>query len=127
MPNPQNLEVFPDPTDGLALPGYSGPDRRLEMRKWRAQVDRNFEDVNKSFEAGTKKMDKLGIEIAENTASTKRIEADTSELVAMLKAAKGAIKVLNFIGSLAKPMAAIISLAVAIWGFVAIVKGGGAK
>jgi hypothetical protein len=55
--------------------------------------------------------------LADNTAATKRIEANTAELVDVFVSWKGAMKVLETIGKAAKPLAAIVSLgaAVVVW------------
>ena len=56
-------------------------------------------------------------ELADNTAATKRIETNTSELVEAFENLKGAFKVLNWIGKFARPLgyiagaiAAVVSL-----------------
>jgi hypothetical protein len=56
-------------------------------------------------------------ELADNTAATKRIEANTSDLVEAFANLKGAFKVLNWIGKFARPLgyiagaiAAVVSL-----------------
>ncbi len=60
-----------------------------------------------------------------NTESTQRIEANTSELVKAFDNLQGALKVLNWVGSLAKPMGYIVALVASVWAFIAAVKGGG--
>jgi hypothetical protein len=59
----------------------------------------------------------LKTELADNTAATKRIEANTSDLVEAFANLKGAFKVLNWIGKFARPLgyiagaiAAVVSL-----------------
>jgi len=57
--------------------------------------------------------------LADNTATTKRIESDTAEMLDIFKSWQGAMKVLEMVGKAAKPMAAIASLLVAVgasWG-----------
>jgi hypothetical protein len=56
-------------------------------------------------------------ELADNTAATKRIESNTSELIEAFENVKGAFKVLNWIGKFARPLgyiagaiAAVVSL-----------------
>ncbi len=63
-----------------------------------------------------------------------RIESDLSalreqiaELLEYLAAMKGALKVLGWIGKLAKPLAYIVGLGTACISFWAAIKGGGAK
>lgn len=62
--------------------------------------------------------------LAENTATTKRIETDTNEMIEMFRSWQGAMKVLEVIGKAAKPLAAIVSLGVAIGAYFAHWKGG---
>ncbi len=54
-------------------------------------------------------------DLASNTASTKRVESSTDEIVDFFNSVKGAFKVLNWIGKLAKPLGAIIAFCVALW------------
>jgi len=60
--------------------------------------------------------------LAENTASTRRIEAaalrneaDTQELLELSRAAKGGFKMLSYLGSTLKWIVGISAPAVAIW------------
>jgi len=62
--------------------------------------------------------------LADNTATTKRIETDTNEMIEMFRSWQGAMKVLETIGKAAKPLAAIVSLAVAVGAYFAHWKGG---
>lgn len=62
--------------------------------------------------------------LADNTATTKRIETDTNEMIEMFRSWQGAMKVLEVIGKAAKPLAAIVSLAVAVGAYFAHWKGG---
>jgi hypothetical protein len=52
--------------------------------------------------------------LAENTATTKRIESDTAEMLDIFRSWQGAMKVLELIGKAAKPLAAIAGLAAAV-------------
>ena len=57
-------------------------------------------------------------ELADNTAATKRIESNTSELVEAFANVKGAFKVLNWIGKFARPLgyiAGAIAAVVSLW------------
>jgi hypothetical protein len=59
-----------------------------------------------------------------NTDATKRIEANTSDLVSGFASLQGAFKVLQWIGSLAKPIGYIVSAGLAVWGVVLAFKSG---
>lgn len=53
-----------------------------------------------------------------NTQAIERMSSETSELLEMFKSFKGAFRVLEYVGKLAKPIAAILGLlaaAVAMW------------
>lgn len=62
--------------------------------------------------------------LADNTATTKRIETDTNEMIEMFRSWQGAMKVLEIIGKAAKPLAALVSLGVAVGAYFAHWKGG---
>lgn len=62
--------------------------------------------------------------LADNTATTKRIETDTTEMIEMFRSWQGAMKVLEIIGKAAKPLAALVSLGVAVGAYFAHWKGG---
>jgi hypothetical protein len=62
--------------------------------------------------------------LKENTDATKRIEANTAEMLDVFESFKGAMKVLNWIGKAAKPMGYVIGLCASIAAFWAALKGG---
>ncbi|BEP92497.1 hypothetical protein GmRootA79_08810 [Acidovorax sp. A79] len=62
-------------------------------------------------------------ELEANTLATQAVKADTAELVELFQSFKGAIKVLNWLGKLAKPMAYIVGCGTACVGFWATLKG----
>lgn len=70
------------------------------------------------------RMDKFEVGLDENTESTKRIEGNTSELIDILNSFKGAFKVLSWIGTIAKPVTAIIAFFLTIWAAIAALKIG---
>lgn len=84
--------------------GYTGPERRNEFRLWRDSVDHGIKGLRHDIDD---------------------VKADTAELVELLHSVKGAFKVLDLIGRLAKPLGAIIMLGVALAGFMSAIKGGG--
>lgn len=99
---------------------YQGPERRQDYSHWRATVDQRLND-------GAATMKGLREDIAENTAATKQVQVDTTELVALLKSFKGAFSVLEMLGKLAKPLGYIVVLVGGVLGIVAAVKGGTPK
>lgn len=66
----------------------------------------------------------LRADLQDNTAATKAVADNTRELVELFQSFKGAIKVLNWLGKLAKPMAYIVGLFTAIAGFYTALKSG---
>lgn len=62
--------------------------------------------------------------LKENTDATKRIEANTAEMLDVFDSFKGAMKVLNWIGKAAKPMGYVVGLCASIAAFWAALKGG---
>lgn len=115
----------PVPTPVEDLPPYTGPERRRSIRDWQDSIERRFVEVDRRFGEGSETMKNLSDRLDENTESTKRTEANTAELVAMFLAWKGAFKVLDMIGSLAKPLGYIVMCASAIWGAIIVIKTGG--
>lgn len=99
-------------------PGYQGPERRVDHILWREQVDRRLD-------AGARKMRSLHTAMEENTALTKKVQGDTSELVSLLKSFQGAFKVFNMIGKAARPLGYIAAAVASILALIAAVKGGG--
>jgi len=93
--------------------------------------DRRQDATSKAFRAVYHKMQSTEIRldaqdkaIKENTELTQKIKNDTGEIVEAFASFKGAFKVLNWIGSLAKPVAYLVMLGSALYGLIATVKGG---
>ena len=107
-----------DPTPTPEPNAYPGPERRAEYIRWRADVDRRLHD-------GAETMRGLRADIAANTAVTQSVQTDTQDLVALMESFKGAFRVLEMLGKLAKPLGYIVALVGGVLGMVAIVKGGG--
>jgi hypothetical protein len=98
-------------------PPYIGPERRIEMQGWRAHIEQRLDD-------GSTTMKALRAELEANTKATKEVEANTGELVELMKSFKGAFAVFDLIGRVAKPLGAITAMVAAVWSLVSIVKGG---
>lgn len=87
--------------------------------------------IGARLDAGDKRMQRIEGDMAAlrgdlqaNTAATQAVADGTAELVAAYHAAQGAIKVLNWIAKIAKPMVTIVSLAVALAGLWQAIKTG---
>lgn len=63
----------------------------------------------------SQRMEKFERALAENTATTQRVDENTSELVSILNSWKGAMVVFEFLGKIAKPVAAVLGLLTALW------------
>ena len=62
--------------------------------------------------------------LAENTATIQEIKTDTAEMLAVFKSWQGAMKVMDMIGSLAKPLGYIVGLGASIAAFWTAMKSG---
>lgn len=98
--------------------GYPGPERRAEYVQWRADVDRRLND-------GAETMRGLRADIAANTAVTQSVQTNTQDLVTLMESFKGAFRVLEMLGKLAKPLGYIVALVGGVLALLAVVKGGG--
>ena len=93
------------------------------------RLDDRDQEIQRQFAAGSARFTSLEAGLAENTAATKRIDERTAlqaakmqPLLEIAEAAGGAIKVLNWIGKLARPMGFIDFFASSAVGFYAAVK-----
>lgn len=88
-----------------------------------ATIHARLDDGDVRFARVEAEQKALRLELETNTTATKAVKADTAELVELFQSFKGAIKVLNWLGKLAKPMAYIVGLGTACMGFWAALKG----
>lgn len=93
---------------------YDDPDRA----DWRALVDQRLDD-------GAATMKQMKADLKANTDATNAVKEDTVELIGLLKSFQGAMKVLDMLGKLARPLSYIIMLGTAAYSLVSILKGGG--
>lgn len=70
-------------------------------------------------------IDSLRDEVAENTAITRQIHEGTTGLIDLLESFRAGFKVLEKLGTIARPLGSIIGLGAAIAGIWATFKGGG--
>lgn len=83
--------------------------------------------IHARLDAGDARMTRIEKSLAANTAATARVEANTAELLDWFASGKGAFKVLEGLGKLAKPLAAIVGLCVAVATAWTIYRGGTPK
>ncbi|MEG0921358.1 MAG: hypothetical protein RSD57_16995 [Comamonas sp.] len=81
-------------------------------------------EIVKRLDAGDSRMGRLEEGLEANTRATESMARDVSALVEFLNAMRGAFKVLNWLGRLAKPLGYIVVLATAVLSFWAALKGG---
>lgn len=86
-----------------------------------------IKDIHSRLDQGERRMDKMDTAIQENTTITSGVKADTTEIVEMFKSWTGAIKTLEQIGRVARPVSYIIVLVSSILGLIFVSKSGGAK
>ncbi|MDQ8046833.1 MAG: hypothetical protein REI11_19675 [Patulibacter sp.] len=79
--------------------------------------------IHQRLDAGDRRMQRIEDSLASNTAATARVESNTAELLDWFASGKGAFKVLEGLGKLAKPLASIVGLGVAVGGMWATFKG----
>jgi hypothetical protein len=103
------------PTPGILVTA----ERREDHAAWRAKVEARLD-------AGADKMRSLGEDLKANTAATQQVQANTSEVVDLLRSFQGAFRVLAMIGKAAKPLSYIAMAGSACLAFWAALKGGGA-
>lgn len=70
--------------------------------------------IHARLDEGDARMSRIEANLKANTESTQRVESSIGELVVWFANGKGAFKVLEAFGKLAKPLAAIVGLGVAI-------------
>ena len=81
------------------------------------------QDIRRQLGDGAARMTRIEDGLAENTAATEAIRVSTAELVEVFRAMQGALKVLDWLGRLARPMSYIVALAAAAVGLWSSIKG----
>lgn len=111
----------PDRADWRATVDLRLNDGAATMKQLRADLQANTDTTHEARDAATE----ARVAAKEAKASIAEIKSDTSELIELVKSFQGAMRVLNMLGKLAKPLTYIIMLGSALWGVFSIVKGGG--
>ena len=88
------------------------------MDDWGNQLQ--HEAINVRFEKGIKRMQAIEAELHQ----LRQLREDMAEMLDFFKAMKGAFKVLNWVGALAKPLAGLVALGVALAAAWAAARGG---
>lgn len=101
---------------------YDGPERRLITQERILELEQQMQE---QLEAGSKRMGEIEKKLDENTASTARVESNTAEMLEFFNSVRGAFRVLDMLGKLAKPLAYIVMLGGALTAFWMTLKNGG--
>lgn len=86
-------------------------------------TDAEIVSIHERLDAGDQRMERIEGDLAANTKATQQVAANTQEMVAMFESFRGAFRVLEGLGKLAKPMASLLALGAAIAGLWASMKG----
>lgn len=92
------------------------------MNEWATKQD--VTRIDQRLDRGDSRFDTLEAQLKNNTNITKQVCDDTGEMLEFFRDMKGAFKVFNMVGKLAKPLAAILALGAAIVGLWAALKTG---
>ena len=91
---------------------------------------RTVQQINQRFDDGSARMaeiergqDAIARELEQTRKELHELRQQLADLLELFIAMKGAFKVLNWLGKLARPMAAIVALGVATVGAVKAVRG----
>ena len=86
--------------------------------------------IDRRLDKGAQRMGRIESDVAavraelqDNTRTTNQLAASTADLVEFFEAMRGAFKVLNWIGTLAKPLGAIAALGAAVLAAIGAAKG----
>ena len=86
--------------------------------------DRRMDEIVKTVAAIQVEQASAKVLLAENTATIQEIKTDTAEMLAVFKSWQGAMKVMEMIGKLAKPLGYIVGLGASIAAFWNAMKSG---
>lgn len=95
-----------------------------ELIEWRQQVDASILEAKEHRKATDEQLHALHTDLKTNTDATQRVEQNTSGMVEMMESWQGAMRVLGYIGRMAKPAAYIVGLGTALMTFWGTLKGG---
>lgn len=82
-----------------------------------------LKQINDRFDKGSERMATIERDLGAEAQELRELKAQLADLLEFFAAMKGAFKVLNWLGKLAKPTAAIVALGVALAGAWNAAKG----
>lgn len=80
--------------------------------------------LSQRLDQGDARMTRIESELSINTKSVQMLVTNTADLVVFFESVQGALRVLNWLGALAKPLGYIAALVASIAGIWAATKGG---
>lgn len=95
--------------------------------EWHAYVTAKLKEGDQRMNELATEMNEVKAQLVENTQATTRVEANTSEMLDVFLSWRGAMKVIEMTGRLARPLAYILTLFAAFVGFWAALKSGVGK
>lgn len=104
-------------------PGHEARIAALEAAMKQQQAA--TQEHQQRLDDGSGTMKQMQADLKVNSETTTAIKSDTGEIIDFFQSVKGAFKVFDMIGKLAKPLAAVVALGVAVWGAVQAFAGGG--
>ena len=85
------------------------------------------QQINERFDKGSERMAAIERDLKAATQELYELKQQLADLLEFFTAMKGAFKVLNWVGKVAKPLAAIVMLGGACVAFWTAVKGGASR
>ena len=86
--------------------------------------DRRMDEIVKTVAAIQMEQASAKVLLAENAETIKEIKTDTADMLEVFESWKGAMRVMEMIGKLAKPLGYIVGLGASIAAFWAAIKSG---
>ena len=86
--------------------------------------DKRMDDIVKTVAAIQIEQASAKVLLAENTATIQEIKTDTAEMLTVFESWKGAMRVMEMIGKLAKPLGYIVGFGASVAAFWAAMKSG---
>ena len=87
-------------------------------------VDKRMDEIVKTVAAIQIEQARVNVERAENTETINKIKTDTADMLEVFESWKGAMRVMEMLGKLAKPLGYIVGFAASVAAFWTAMKSG---
>ncbi len=115
------VRQFPVPSEAT----YPHAERRTDKTaRILFDLQKGHEEVRGRLDDGDTRMENIEGAVKANTDITQQIKVDTSEIIDAFKSFTAAMRVLEVIGKIAKPLTYVVMLGTAIAGVVSAFKSG---